>query len=48
MNHTGMLHCSFREWQIKHRDANSDEYLVVDGDEQKIMSIVGFDFFQEC
>jgi hypothetical protein len=25
-----------------------DEYLVVDGDEQKIMSIVGFDFFQEC
>jgi hypothetical protein len=47
MNHTGMLH-SFREWQIKHRDANSDEYLVADGDEEKIMTKAGFDYYQEC
>jgi hypothetical protein len=38
MNRTGMLHSSFMEWQIKHRDANSDEYLVVGGDDEKIVS----------
>jgi hypothetical protein len=26
------LHCSFIEWQVKHRDANSGECLVVRGD----------------